>query len=1088
LPYLAPLSKWLHWCAVAVSLLLLAGANVHANPFQKRLIDNNLPNVGIYGITQDSQGFLWLASTNTGLVQFDGYDFQHYPILNKTLTQLHTVPDIGALTIDYNNNLWAGSWGYGLARVNAKDDSIKVFTGAPNDMLASPFVQTLFKDAQQRIWIGTTKGINRYSDKDGLELIDTKGLPEANPRVWGFAQTPDGAMWVATSTGLYRWHDTDGFTTALYPHGVDSSSNEVRVLHVVGNDLWVGTRLGVLVYRHAEQKFTEIAEPPDGLPWINTMLLVNEHTLLVGTFGGIYAINPQTRQFVPQYQQQWAELPNINIRSLYVGRSDVLWVGTRENGLFFKTVSSQAFQNSADPALLALQQSLDAPVLTLLAEEDSLWLGQNGRVIQFQHGTGMQHHIAVPGRVNSIKRAPDNTLWIGADEGLFQLAADGSLSRLTTLFTQLNLPAQNARDIKFIGPNQVLINLWGNGSILYDQVSGQLQHFLADVAKTTNGDAVQGTAITERYIWLVSRLSGIYLVNRQDYSVQHLSATSSAEQLAARFSGQLTCIAAISGNSVAICTEKGLLRLSEADFSPQLFNSAQGLDAEFLVGAFAENDSAVWLSSTQGLYLLEADNTVTHFSMADGLQSDNLMFGALAQDRRHLYLGSDAGLELVNSKLLRGRLNKLQDAEPMPVVSNVLFEQKQVARSLLRPLTSLDVPPKVSRIEFQFSSFDFNAPERNKYLYKLQGYDEDWQLLKDGRVATYTNLSPGKYVLQMRASNSRAQFGEQISQLDIKVIPHWWQRTDMQALLLFGILCLLSWYIWQRLARVNLQNKELLHTVDQKNIQQHQLEAAVAERTDALQQSLQQLKTAYYELQKLDVLKDQFISTVSHELRTPLTSITGALGLVLSGSLSDDEAKIQQLLLIASSNSKRLTLLINDLLDLEKLAANKMHFELAEQPLHPIVQRAVAENSTYSHERHINLHYHADPDAINAIAMVDDHRLLQVLANLLSNAIKFSPAQGRVDIRLYVEQGYIKISIADQGPGIAVEFQPRIFQRFSQASSGNAREHGGTGLGLALSRELMHAMHGDISFVSIPAQGCTFYLHLPIQPQQDGNA
>jgi signal transduction histidine kinase len=397
----------------------------------------------------------------------------------------------------------------------------------------------------------------------------------------------------------------------------------------------------------------------------------------------------------------------------------------------------------------------------------------------------------------------------------------------------------------------------------------------------------------------------------------------------------------------------------------------------------------------------------------------------------------------------------------------VLFEQKRVARSLLQPLTELDVPPGVSRIEFLFSSFDFNAPQRSKYRYKLQGYDADWQQLNSGHVATYTNLPPGNYQLHMRASNSRGQFGDHTSTLAVNVFPHWWQHRVVQGLALVSALCLLSWVVWQRMARINQHNR--------------QLEAAVTARTAELQHSLQQLKTAYDELQQLDLLKDQFISTVSHELRTPLTAISGALQLVLSGALAADKDKMQQLLNIANSNSKRLTLLINDLLDLEKLAANKMTIELTAQSLQPIVQRAVDENSTYGLERQVSLHYQHDTSLNTGIALVNEHRLLQVLANLLSNAIKFSPAGGDVTILLQREGDIARISIIDQGPGIPEEFQPRLFQRFAQASSGNTRQHGGTGLGLALSRELMHAMHGDISFDSVPGEGSRFHLTLPLQ-------
>lgn len=186
------------------------------------------------------------------------------------------------------------------------------------------------------------------------------------------------------------------------------------------------------------------------------------------------------------------------------------------------------------------------------------------------------------------------------------------------------------------------------------------------------------------------------------------------------------------------------------------------------------------------------------------------------------------------------------------------------------------------------------------------------------------------------------------------------------------------------------------------------------------------------------------------------------------------------MLQIANSNSQRLTLLINDLLDLEKLAASQMVFTMQRHDIEKIVQRAVSENSPYGHKRQVSLRYIPAPDDLVTTAMADENRLLQVLANVLSNAIKFSPEQSEVIISLQQQAKNIVIAIADSGPGIAIAFQQRIFQRFAQENAGNTREHGGTGLGLALSQELMHAMNGDISFVSEPGQGTTFYLTLAL--------
>lgn len=704
--------------SLALSCFALSSASAASSYYEKVRIDNNLPNVDIYSITQDQHGYLWLASTNTGLLQFDGYQFQQHPLLNNSLTKLKSVPDIDAIVFDQHNNLWAGTWGYGLAQLQAADGSIRLFNGS-EDALAGSYVQTLFKDQQQRIWIGTTTGINRYDDANGLSRIDSDSDALPSRRIWAFAETDDQTIWLATSNG------------------------------------------------------------------------------------------------------------------------------------------------------------------------------------------------------------------------------------------------------------------------------------------------------------------------------------------------QLTCLATAPNNSVLVCTEQGLLRVWLNSGEVKLIAAKSGLSGSWLVGAHSDKHNNIWVMTTAGLDLIKADGSIKYFNISDGLTSNEMMFGAVAEDERHLYFGSDLGLELVTPTLLLAPLPPLQQA-----ISKVTFDQ-QLATPLinLAPVTKLQVPATISRVAFHFASFDFNKPGRQRYLYKLQGYDDNWQQLNDSNVATYTNLAPGNYQLQLRAGNELQAFSDINSFMDITVQPHWWQRRSVQFIAIALSILLISYRVKRRIG-----------DVQQVNLQ---LEQAVNQRTAELQHSLQQQQAAYDELQQLDLLKDQFISSVSHELRTPLTSISGALNLIRSGALSMH--KQQQLLEIASSNSERLTLLINDLLDLEKLSARQMVLNFKTQNLDLIVQRAVQENSTYGQQRQVSLVYQALPQ-FNALANVDEHRLLQVLANLLSNAIKFSPQQGVVTVTLQQQDNQLIISIADQGPGIAEAFQDKVFQRFAQEYSGNTREQGGTGLGLALSKELMQAMHGNIWFNSIPGKGATFYL------------
>ena len=232
------------------------------------------------------------------------------------------------------------------------------------------------------------------------------------------------------------------------------------------------------------------------------------------------------------------------------------------------------------------------------------------------------------------------------------------------------------------------------------------------------------------------------------------------------------------------------------------------------------------------------------------------------------------------------------------------------------------------------------------------------------------------------------------------------------------------------------------------------------------------------ERKRLEHIKNEFISTVSHELRTPLTSISGALGLILGGATGTLPESLTPLLNIASKNSQRLTFLINDLLDMEKLSAGKMHFDMQDYALAPLLMQAVDTNATFGAQREIHLKLHHPVPDIKI--SVDSQRFMQVMSNLLSNAIKYSPVNETVDIRVSLNHLHVRISVSDHGKGIPSEFRDRIFQKFAQADSSDTREKGGTGLGLAISRELVENMGGKIGFDSVIGQGANFYVELPV--------
>ena len=230
-------------------------------------------------------------------------------------------------------------------------------------------------------------------------------------------------------------------------------------------------------------------------------------------------------------------------------------------------------------------------------------------------------------------------------------------------------------------------------------------------------------------------------------------------------------------------------------------------------------------------------------------------------------------------------------------------------------------------------------------------------------------------------------------------------------------------------------------------------------------------------------LKSEFISTVSHELRTPLTSIAGALGLLAGGALGELSNKAQGVVDIAHKNSKRLSLLINDLLDMEKLIAGKIPFDLQEQPLVPLLRYAVESLHAYAEQYQVRFLLLEPSDELRVL--VDGARLHQVLNNFLSNAAKFSPTGGQVEVAVVLEPGRVRVNVIDHGQGVPADFRSRIFEKFSQADASDERKRGGTGLGLAISKEIVERMSGLVGFESEEGRGSCFYFELPLCPGRE---
>ncbi len=227
---------------------------------------------------------------------------------------------------------------------------------------------------------------------------------------------------------------------------------------------------------------------------------------------------------------------------------------------------------------------------------------------------------------------------------------------------------------------------------------------------------------------------------------------------------------------------------------------------------------------------------------------------------------------------------------------------------------------------------------------------------------------------------------------------------------------------------------------------------------------------------KMDKLKDDFISTVSHELRTPLTSIRGSLGLIVGGVVGDIPDEANNMLKLAESNTERLLLLINDILDIQKLESGELTMIPEKMALTSFIEKVIQDNRAYGEQFSVSFVLKNTMPDVNIYA--DEHRMMQVMANLLSNAAKFSDENSEIHIQLSRRNQWIRIAVKDHGIGIPSKFYSKLFDKFTQSDTSDTKQKGGTGLGLNIAKAIVEKLGGVISFISEENVGTTFYIDM----------
>lgn len=505
----------------------------------------------------------------------------------------------------------------------------------------------------------------------------------------------------------------------------------------------------------------------------------------------------------------------------------------------------------------------------------------------------------------------------------------------------------------------------------------------------------------------------------------------------------------------------------------KLYGAAEGIPT--YCSAVLEDDfGQLWISSNFGLIQFDKKErrVLRTYFVTDGLPSDEFNRLSYFKDETtgEMYLGGINGLVRFHPRDFQQKLPEITQKANLILTECMIFSGETNQEEDIRPLVfqenRIDIHPGDLFLRIKFALTDYTRPSGIRYSYLIDGYNKNWHTGYENDLLL-SGLPYGKYTLHVKAISANGFTYEK----EMKILIHVWPPFYLQTW--FVTLCLLLtafsivWYVRRR-TRLLTERSAML-------------EQMVRERTVVIENQRQSLKELYDS-------KSRLYANITHEFRTPLTMIIGPVRRALKTAAGIPEPELQQNLQYILQNSEQLLGLVNQMLDLNKLESKAMQPEYRQSDILPFLEQVVEKFQHYAASREIKLGFNASG---GPLIMDFDHDLLEkVLSNLLSNAVKFTPSGGRIQVRVKSLDHQLYVEVADNGKGIAPEKLPYIFERYYQADGSATRRSEGTGIGLALVKELVDLFEGKISVESKPGQGAVFTLVLPIRreaPTEDRN-
>ncbi|MDH6534164.1 hybrid sensor histidine kinase/response regulator [Parabacteroides sp. 52] len=1073
-------NRWL-----IIFLFCLIGAlNANQLPYHFYTLNlkDGLSQLTVVKIYQDSKGFMWFATRN-GLNKYDGNSFtlyKHQTQETGSLSHNH----ITDLLEDGSGNLWIGTIS-GLNRLDLTTNRITVFDREKTNQLISikEWINSIYLDRQSRLWIATNIGLFYFHTT--TETFHAFPLADENHHTISLYQDSRDNIWVGTQgNGLYLY-DRDLHFIHHYSHSEGSDAVTENHISVIYEDsrqqIWVGTKQSGLnkidPFSHTVSHY-HTQNSGIGNNHIRS-ILEYENQLIIGTFDGLSILDytGNTVDRFTHFESNQGGLGHFSVYSSYVDNANTFWVGTYAGGVSFSNplnsrflfhepgrasntafgiFGAMAYQEKEKKLWIATEGggllSLDTEKNTfhhylldaqpenrnnqnilksLLIENDIVWCGTNkGTVYRFDTRTkkfSLFHSFGKDISIYTITRTSDGALWVGTAGaiGLYRFSPDGHIQHSFPLSDSSHLAFGSNRCFFEIEPGVYLSGTHNGGithynshtqtviryNIQQEEPFKLLSDYISDIVRDANGN-----------IWIATIGGGFYLFDK----------------------------------------EQGIR---------ESYTTAEGLPDDNIYSIICGEDQKLWLSTGKGIssFNPQKKEFVNYTDRNEIQVYEFTMKGGIRLPNNRIYFSGNEGI----ISFLPDYIRKNDFFPPVVLtaltVNNQDIQVKDTSNILQTGFINNEIRLKHNQNNFsiKYAALNYIFPNQNKYAYKLEGYDKEWNYVENRKEAFYTNLKPGRYIFHVRGSNNDGLWNNTGESISIQIIPPvWatWYAYLFYTLVVCGITFTLYYYFHMK--------RKLEHDLIEKQKEQ--------QRQEEFHQS-----------------KIRMFTNFSHELRTPLMLVIPPLEEILQRV--DLAGHLKSTLQMVFNNTQRLLLLVNQLMDLRKNESGNMQIRVSQNNLYLFTQEIFVAFNQIAAQNQIR--FKLESDTVQMHAWFDRSLLEKVIFNLLSNAFKHTSQGDTVTICLeqlpreavcerfspddltevnLQSNRYVYLSVKDTGKGIPDAEKQFVFTPFFQGQNEINRNMAGTGIGLSLVLSIIKLHQGKIWIEDNQPKGSAFCLLLPV--------